>query len=109
MLYTLRSGQSNDLKSKNFLTAQDIVNESINQISSYRGRLGNFQKNKLEPAISSQSITLENVKASESVIRDADIAEEVTALTRAQILVQSTQSTLQIAASAPQAVLQLLG
>ncbi|MHC5109518.1 MAG: flagellin N-terminal helical domain-containing protein [Planctomycetota bacterium] len=109
LLYSLRSGQINDLKSKNFSTAQNIVDEAINQVSSYRGRLGNFQKNKLEPNISSHSIALENVKASESIIRDADIAEEVTALTRAQILVQSTQTTLQIASTAPQAVLQLLG
>jgi len=109
LLYSLRSGQINDLKSKNFSKAQDIVDAAINQVSSYRGRLGNFQKNKLEPNINSNSIALENVKASESIIRDADIAEEVTALTRAQILVQSTQTTLQIASTAPQAVLQLLG
>lgn len=109
LLYTLRSGQGNDLDSKNFLDAQKIVQESINQVSYYRGRLGNFQKNKLEPSITSQSITLENVKASESVIRDADIAEEVAALTRAEILVQSTQATLQIATNAPRAVLSLLG
>jgi flagellin len=49
------------------------------------------------------------VTASESVIRDADMAVEVSALTRAQILVQSTQSTLQLANSVPRQVLALLG
>ena len=56
-----------------------------------------------------QNIALENVTASESVIRDADMAVEVSALTRAQILVQSTLTTLQIANSIPQNVLSLLG
>jgi len=54
-------------------------------------------------------ITLENVTASESIIRDADMAEEISALTRSQILVQSTQNTLQIANSLPNLVLSLLG
>ena len=50
----------------------------------------------------------EVVTASESVIRDADLAMELSALTRAQILVQSTQSTLQIANTIPNLVLALL-
>ena len=41
-------------------------------------------------------------------VRNADMAEELSALTRAQILVQSTQSTLQIANSVPNLVLSLL-
>jgi len=108
-LFSLRSGQANDLKSKNFLDAQSIITEAVSQVAFARGRLGNFQKNKLETNIASQSVALENVISSESAIRDADIAEEVSALTRAQILVQSTMATLQIAANAPSSVLSLLG
>lgn len=108
-LFSLRSGDQNDLQSKNFLTGQKILASAIDQVSSFRGRLGNFQKNKIDTNINSQSIALENVTASESLIRDADIAEEVAALTRAQILVQSTQATLQISTTAPRAVLSLLG
>lgn len=108
-LSTLRSGGLNDLSSENFLTAQQIAGEAIDQISSYRGRLGSFQRNTIDPNIRSLGITLENVIASESVIRDADMAVELSALTRAQILVQSTQSTLQIANSIPNLVLSLLG
>lgn len=107
-LISLRSGGLNDLSTENFLTAQEIAAEAIDQISSYRGRLGNFQKNTIDPNISSLGITLENVTASESVIRDADMAVELSALTRAQILVQSTQSALQIANSIPNLVLALL-
>lgn len=108
-LSTLRSGGQNDLFSENFLTTQKIVLEAINQISSYRGRLGNLQRNTIDTNIRSQGVALENVTASESSIRDADMAEELSELTRAQILIQSTQSTLQIANSIPNLVLSLLG
>ncbi|MGD2110611.1 MAG: flagellin [Phycisphaerae bacterium] len=107
-LSTLRSGGDNDLASEKFLKAQQITEEAIDQVSAYRGRLGNIQRNTIDPNIRSHGITLENVIASESVIRDADMAEEVSNLTRAQILVQSTQSTLQIANSLPNLVLSLL-
>ncbi len=107
-LYSLRSGAGNHLESKNFQTAQEIIAEAIDQVSSYRGRLGNIQKNVIEPNINSQGVALENVTASESVIRDADMAEEVAALTRAQVLVQSTQATLRIANTVPHQILALL-
>lgn len=108
LLHTLRSGQNNELSTLNFSTAQEIVNEAIDQVASYRARLGSFQRNLLDPTLNAQSIAFENVTASESVIRDADIAVEVSNLTRAQILVQSTQSVLQIANSVPTQVLGLL-
>ncbi len=109
-LTSLRSGGTNEVASGNsFVAAERIIRESINQVASLRGRLGGMQKNQIERNINSQQIQLENVAASESSIRDADIAEEVSRLTRAQILVQSTQLTLQIANQQPQSVLQLLG
>jgi len=108
-LHTLRSGGANDLHSNNFLAAQDIVKTAIDQVSAMRGRLGNIQKNTIDTNIAAQNITLENVTAAESSIRDANMAEEVSALTRDQILVQSTQKTLQIANSIPNLVLSLLG
>lgn len=109
LLQTIRSGQPNDLRSKNFLTAQEILAEAIDQVAVYRGRLGNIQKNHIDPNIAAQNIAVENVTAAESIIRDADMATEISAMTRAQILIQSTQSTLQIANSIPNLVLSLLG
>jgi flagellin len=108
-LITLRSGGRNGLSTENFPTARRIIAEAIDQVSSYRGRLGNIQKNVIDPNIRSQGVTLENITASESAIRDADMAEEITALTRAQVLVQSAQRTLQIANTLPNLVLSLLG
>ncbi|MCH7812809.1 MAG: flagellin [Planctomycetes bacterium] len=107
-LHTIGSGGVNAVSDGNFIAAENILTASIEQISTLRGRLGSIQKNQLETNINSQQIALENVSASESIIRDADMAVEVAALTRAQILVQSTQAILQIATSLPQSVLSLL-
>lgn len=109
LLHSLGSGQENEFSRERFAEAQAIVNEAVDQVASYRGRLGAFQRTVLAPAISAQGIAVENVTAAESIIRDADFAVEVSALTRAQILVQSTGQTLQIANSAPTQVLALLG
>lgn len=108
-LNTIRSGGDNEVSQGNFTSAEEIVTESINQVAVLRGRLGSLQKNQIETNINSQQVALENVTASESAIRDADIAVEVSALTRAQILFQATQLTLGIANQMPQAALSLLG
>ncbi|MFQ5461630.1 MAG: flagellin [Phycisphaerae bacterium] len=108
-LASLESGKTNDLTSKNFTVAQRVVRSAIDQVASLRGRLGGFQKNTLRTTINSLKVSLENVSAAESAIRDADFAEETSSLTRAQILVNSSTSTLQLANAQPQNVLALLG
>ncbi|HNO76842.1 MAG TPA: flagellin [Phycisphaerae bacterium] len=107
-LTTLQSGSTNDLKSKNFASAQRVVRAAQEQVSTLRGRIGGFQKNTLNTAINSLLVTLENTAAAESAIRDTDFAEATSALTRAQILVNSATSTLQLANAQPQSVLALL-
>jgi flagellin len=108
-LNTLRSGGDNSLKSTNLITAQNIVDSAIKDVTSLRGRLGNFQKNTLETTINTLKITGENLRAAESAIRDTDFAAETSNLTRNQILVQSATSILAQANFAPQSVLSLLG
>ena len=108
-LRSIGSGNANQVSKDNFIKAQEIIAEAVNQVAVYRGRLGSVQKNQFETTINSLQVALENVTASESVIRDADIATEVAALTRAQILVQSTQANLALAISLPSQVLSLLG
>ena len=108
-LNTLKSGASQALSGDNLYTAQRIIDDSIKDISTLRGRLGAFQKNIIETNINSLRVTLENVTASESAIRDADFATETAALTRSQILVQANTSILSLANSMPQSVLALLG
>jgi len=88
--------------------AGKIVEKAIRQVAVLRGRLGAFEKNTLNTNISSLSVALENVTASESSIRDADFAEETSALTRAQILTQAGTSVLATANTTPQSILSLL-
>lgn len=108
-LASLGTGLANDLSTKNFATGQRIVRSAIDQVASLRGRLGGFQKDTLVTTANSLKVALENVSAAESAIRDADFAVETSSLTRAQILVQASTVTLQLANSQPQNVLALLG
>lgn len=108
-LSSLKRGQTNQLTTGNFETAQRIVREASQQVSNLRGRLGAFQKNTLASAINALGVAYENATAAESAIRDADFARETSQLTRAQILVQSSSQTLGLANAAPQNVLALLG
>jgi len=82
---------------------------STGQIASVRGTLGAFQKNTLQTNINSLSVSLENVTATESYIRDTNVAEETSSFTRNQILVQAGVSVLAQANVQSQSVLQLLG
>ncbi len=106
----LASGKSfNVVDANNLDTAQSIVSEAINQVSSTRGRLGAFQKNVVGATQRSLGTALENITAAESVIRDADFATETAALTRNQVLVQASTNVLSLANQSPQNVLALLG
>jgi flagellin len=88
--------------------AMRIIDAAIEQLSTLRGTLGSFQANFLESNVRSLSVAQENLTASESQIRDADMAEEITGLTRLQILQQSGMSVLAQANQMPQGVLKLL-
>lgn len=103
------TGGSKTLVGGNASDASQVIERAIRQVAVLRGRLGAFEKNTLETNINSLSVALENVTASESVIRDADFAAETAALTRAQILTQAGTSVLATANSTPQSVLSLLG
>jgi len=108
-LSDMANGATLNLETGDLVGAQKVVRGAIKDVSSLRGRLGAFQKNTVGATIRSLGVSLENTTAAESAIRDADFAKETAALTRAQILVQSTTNTLGIANSQPQNVLSLLG
>jgi flagellin len=88
-------------------TASDDVQEAIAQVSSQRSALGAVQ-NVFEHRINSLNVSIENLSASESRIRDTDMAQEMVAFTRSQILSQAGTAMLAQANQAPQGVLQLL-
>ncbi len=83
------------------------IDTAIASVSSVRSTLGATQ-NRLEHTISNLSVAVENLTASESRIRDTDMAMEMANFTRHQILNQAGVSMLAQANQAPQAVLSLL-
>jgi flagellin len=85
-----------------------VIDAAIDQVSKSRGDIGNFQRNILESNIRSLGTAKENLSATESSIRDTDVAAEMTTFTKLQILQQSGMSVLAQANQAPQAVLALL-
>ncbi len=88
--------------------AMKVIDQAINDISRARGEMGSFQRNILDSNIRALGVARENLSASESSIRDTDIASEMTMFTKLQILQQSGLSVLAQANSAPQQVLSLL-
>ena len=87
--------------------AVDKIKSAINSVASTRGDLGAIQ-NRLEHTINNLSVSAENMTAAESRIRDVDMANEMMAYTKNNILVQSSQAMLAQANQLPQGVLQLL-
>lgn len=87
--------------------AVDQIKDAINSVSSTRGDLGAIQ-NRLEHTINNLGVTSENMTAAESRIRDVDMAKEMMAYTKNNILVQASQAMLAQANQLPQGVLQLL-
>jgi len=89
------------------LAAQTAIDAAINTVSGMRGKLGAAQ-NRFEHTINSLGVAVENLSASEARIRDADMASEMTSLTRNQIMVQAGTAMLAQANSTSQSVLTLL-
>ena len=87
--------------------AIDTINAAINAVSSYRATLGAAQ-NRLEHTVNNLKVTSENITSAESRIRDTDMADEITAFTKNNILMQASQSMLAQSNSVPQGVLSLL-
>ena len=88
-------------------TAVDVIKKAINTVSDVRGTLGATQ-NRLDHTINNLSVMTENIQDAESTIRDTDIADEMMAYTKNNILIQSAQAMLAQANQVPQGVLQLL-
>ena len=83
------------------------IDAAIGSVSTARGGLGALQ-NRFESMINNLQVTTENLVASESRIRDTDMAAEMTTFTKNQILSQAGTAMLAQANQVPQSVLQLL-
>jgi flagellin len=76
-------------------------------VSAQRANLGAMQ-NRLESTLNSLGVSIENLSAAESIIRDTDMAKAMASFTKNNILKQAAQAMLAQANGLPQGVLQLL-
>ena len=105
------SGAATNLSAINLTTGASAaigsIRDAIDDVNSLRANLG-AQQNRLEHTITNLNVTTENLQASESRIRDLDIASEMVSFTRHQIMMQAGTAMLAQANQVPQSVLQLL-
>ena len=92
---------------KKALDAMGAVDNAIDAVSKYRATLGAAQ-NRLEHTVNNLKVTSENITSAESRIRDTDMADEITAYTKNNILLQAAQSMLSQSNAMPQGVLGML-
>jgi flagellin len=88
--------------------AISLLDKAIARVSSTRADLGAFE-NRLQHTIDRLGVAIENTTASDSRIRDTDMAGEMATLSRTQVLNQAGSAMLAQAAQSPQSVLELLG
>lgn len=91
----------------NALSAMDALVAAIDQLSAIRSSVGSVQS-RLQKAFNSLNVSIENLTAAESRLRDADLPDELTRLTRDQILVQSATAMVGQANLIPQGVFALI-
>jgi flagellin len=96
-----------DFTTHNFTTQLTSIDDAITQVSTERSKLGAYQ-NRLEHTISNLATSSENLTASESRVRDVDMAKEMMEFTKNNILQQAATAMLAQANQQPQGVLQLL-
>ena len=95
------------LTATNAQTFLDTIDTAIDTLNNARGGIGAIQ-NRLGYAAANLATTIENVQSAESVIRDVDMAAEMTTFTKTQILMQAGTAMLAQANAAPQNILSLL-
>lgn len=91
----------------NAFKAMKSIDNAIERVSTYRATLGAAQ-NRLEHTVNNLKVTSENITSAESRIRDTDMADEITAYTKNNILLQAAQSMLSQSNAMPQGVLSML-
>ena len=116
----LGRGQSNssgfkaldEVKMLSAAQAQDaiaVIDKAIEEVNSNRGEMGAFQKNNLESNLNYLRIAHENTVSSDSVVRDADMANEMANFTRDQIMMEASTAMLAQANQSSTTVMKLLG
>ena len=89
-LADVTSGGALNITDGNLEGALQTIRAAMDQVATQRGTIGAFQRNAVQSQITSNQIAFENVAAANSLIRDTDYAKETAALSRAQLLNQSS-------------------
>jgi flagellin len=89
-LIDVASGGSLNIANGDLEGTLQTIRAAMNQVATQRGTIGAFQKNTVTSQISTNQVAFENVAAANSLIRDTDYAKETAALSRAQLLNQSS-------------------
>ena len=85
-----------------------LIDTAITTVSTQRAELGATQKYTLETTVNSLSVSEENIRSSESAIRDADMSKEMVEFTRNNIMMQAGTAMLAQANQSSQSVLSLI-
>ncbi len=103
----LVTGTADLTSTANAVSAIGTLDTALKDVSTVRAKLGAYQ-NRFEHTINNLNVAVENLSASESRIRDVDMASEMVNFTKSQILTQAGTAMLAQANQAPQSVLKLL-
>jgi flagellin len=103
----LATGAADLTSTANAVSAIGTLDTALKDVSTVRAKLGAYQ-NRFEHTINNLNVAVENLSASESRIRDTDMASEMVNFTKSQILTQAGTAMLAQAYQAPQSVLKLL-
>ena len=103
----LATGAADLTSTTNAVSAIGTLDTALKDVSTVRAKLGAYQ-NRFEHTINNLNVAVENLSASESRIRDVDMASEMVNFTKSQILTQAGTAMLAQANQAPQSVLKLL-
>src|ERR687886_1288945 len=103
----LKTGAADLTSTANAVSAIGTLDSALKDVSTVRAKLGAYQ-NRFEHTINNLNVAVENLSASESRIRDVDMASEMVNFTKSQILTQAGTAMLAQANQAPQSVLRLL-
>ena len=108
VLASLRSNNSGSMVDGDLQLAERIVQGAMDRIALARARVGSFQRHTIGSTVRHLATAIENATSAQSQVRDADIAVETAAITRAQIIQQAAMYALEVSNTQSMTVLSLL-
>ena len=108
-LADLKSGGSLNFVDGDIGIAQQVIQNSLTDVSTSRAAIGSFQKFSVGSRLSTLETSIENLSAANSLIRDTDYAFETAVLNRSILLQQTSMLALATMLSGQSSILQLIG